>query len=64
MLRECNLSDISDGKMYGLNDMVKADSGAAPDAINAAPIWLNPSFLTPMMFICLKTGWGRAFRNF
>lgn len=27
MLRECTLEDISDGRTYGLNDMVKADTG-------------------------------------
>lgn len=27
MLRECSLEDISDGRTYGLNDMVKADTG-------------------------------------
>lgn len=27
MIRECSLEDISDGRTYGLNDMVKADTG-------------------------------------
>ncbi len=27
MIRECTLEDISDGRIYGLNDMVKADTG-------------------------------------
>lgn len=27
MLRECTLEEISDGRTYGLNDMVKADTG-------------------------------------
>lgn len=27
MLREINLAEISDGKLYGINDMVKADCG-------------------------------------
>lgn len=28
MIRECSLDDISDGKTYDLNDMVKADTGS------------------------------------
>lgn len=27
MIRECNMEDISDGRRYGLKDMVKADTG-------------------------------------
>lgn len=27
MIRECSMEDISDGRTYGLNDMVKADTG-------------------------------------
>lgn len=27
MIRECSMEDISDGRTYELNDMVKADTG-------------------------------------
>ena len=42
MLREGDINDISDGKLYTLNDMVRADVRTAPDALPAAAGWVIP----------------------
>ena len=41
MLRDIDLNKISDGKLYGLNDM--APVTAARDVLPAAKIWAAPS---------------------
>jgi hypothetical protein len=40
MNREMDMAEVSDGKLYGLDDMVKADCAAMP----AVPGWEPPWF--------------------
>ena len=49
MRREVTLEEISDGKLYDANDMVKADCQDCKAAVTAVRGWVIPCFWTPMM---------------
>lgn len=63
MLRECNLSDISDGKMYGLNDMVKADSGGCAGCHKCCTNMDQSIVLDPYDVYMLKNRLGQSFQQ-
>mgnify|MGYP000287869036 CR=1 FL=1 len=56
MLRNVDLSEISDGKLYDANDMVKADCKAAMDVPPAAGAWVSLSSSIRWMFTVLPQG--------
>ena len=53
MLRNVDLSEISDGKLYDANDMVKADCKDVPPAAGA---WVSLSSSIRWMFTALLQG--------
>ena len=50
MEREVSLEDISDGKLYGINDMVRADSGGCEGCSACCRGMGHPSYWT--LWIC------------
>ena len=44
MKREMDMAEVSDGKLYGLDDMVKADCAGVRAAMPAVPGWEPPWF--------------------
>uniref|UniRef100_UPI000AB7EA07 hypothetical protein n=1 Tax=Clostridium sp. NkU-1 TaxID=1095009 RepID=UPI000AB7EA07 len=48
MKREIDWKEISDGKLYGLNDMVKADCGDCKGCFACCQGWGSRSSWTPL----------------
>ena len=63
MLRECNLSDISDGRLYGLNDMVKADVGGCVGCHKCCTNMAQSIVLDPYDVYMLKNRLGQNFQD-
>lgn len=63
MLRECNLSDISDGRLYGLNDMVKADAGGCVGCHKCCTNMAQSIVLDPYDVYMLKNRLGQNFQD-
>ena len=49
MRRDVDLNEISDGKLYTSNDMVKADCYDCRGVRHAVAEWENPSFWIPLI---------------
>ena len=63
MLRECTLEDISDGRVYGLNDMVKADTGSCQGCHKCCTGMGSSIVLDPYDVWQLKLGLGKSFQE-
>ena len=48
MKREMDMAEVSDGKLYGLDDMVKADCAGCEAAMPAVPGWEPQWFSIPL----------------
>lgn len=63
MLRECTLEEISDGRTYGLNDMVKADTGNCQGCNKCCTGMGNSIVLDPYDIWRLKNYLGKNFQE-
>lgn len=61
MMREVALEDISDGKLYGLNDMVKADCQGCKGCSSCCRGMGESIILTPLDVFRLETGLKKSF---
>lgn len=63
MLREVSLEEISDGRLYQLNDMVKADCGDCKDCFACCQGMGNSIILDPQDVYQLTRGLGKTFEE-
>jgi len=63
MKRKINLSDISDGRLYDLNDMVKADCEGCKGCSKCCHKMGNSIVLTPYDIYELTKGSGKSFEE-
>lgn len=63
MIRECSLKDISDGRTYDLNDMVKADTGSCIGCHKCCTGMGTSIVLDPYDAWRLKRGLGKTFQE-
>lgn len=63
MIRECSLEDISDGRTYGLNDMVKADTGNCEGCYQCCTGMGNSIVLDPYDVWLLKVRLQKRFQD-
>lgn len=63
MLRECTLQDISDGRIYTLNDMVKADTGSCQGCYKCCTGMGNSIVLDPYDIHLLKINMNKSFEE-
>lgn len=63
MIRECSLEDISDGRTYGLNDMVKADTGNCEGCYQCCTGMGNSIVLDPYDVWLLKVQLNKRFQD-
>ena len=63
MLREIDLAEVSDGKLYTARDMVKAGCDDCRGCCDCKE-WANRWSWTLMMYSVWKKAWARAFRSF
>lgn len=64
MIRNCSLEDISDGKLYGENDMVKADTGSCSGCKSVCCHGMDNTIkLDPYDIFRLTTGLGMTFEQ-
>lgn len=61
MLRDCDLSEISDGKRYQLTDMVKADCDGCKGCSDCCHGMGNSVILDPLDFYRISSGLGLRF---
>lgn len=59
MQRECSMEDISDGRLYGPNDMVRADTGMCPDCSRCCTNVGNTIVLDPFDLWRMKKKTGK-----
>ena len=64
MLRDIDLTEISDGKLYSNNDMVKADCGGCKGCSDCCHGMGNSVVLDPLDMHRLCTGLGKTFEEF
>ena len=60
MQRECSMNEISDGRLYGLNDMVKADTGMCRNCNKCCTNAGNTIVLDPLDMWRLKRKTGKG----
>ncbi len=63
MIRECTLEDISDGRIYELNDMVKADTGNCKGCNKCCTGMGNSIVLDPYDIWLLKNALQKSFQE-
>ncbi len=63
MIRECTLEEISDGRTYGLNDMVKADTGNCQGCHKCCTGMGSSIVLDPFDIWQMKRGLGKSFQE-
>lgn len=63
MIRECTLEDISDGRKYDLNDMVKADTGNCQGCHKCCTSMGTSIVLDPYDVWLLKEHLGKTFQE-
>ena len=63
MLRECRLEDISDGRTYGPNDMVKADTGSCVGCHKCCTGMGSSIVLDPFDIFNMKLELGKSFEE-
>lgn len=63
MKRNVNLSDISDGRLYGSNDMVKADCHGCKDCSDCCRGMGNSVILDPYDIYRLEAGLGKGLES-
>lgn len=64
MLREINLAEVSDGKLYTSRDMVKAGCDDCRGCCDCCKEMGKSVVLDPMMYSAWKQDWARVFRSF
>lgn len=50
MEREIDMKEVSDGRLYGLRDMVKADCGGCAGCSQCCEAWEAQLFWIPTMY--------------
>ena len=63
MIRECTLEDISDGRTYGLNDMVKADTGNCAGCFKCCTGMGTSIVLDPYDVCQIKAALNKSFQE-
>ena len=63
MERRIDLAEISDGKLYGAEDMVKADCGDCEAALPAVRAWGIPFCWILMISAACQRGLKKALRS-
>ncbi len=63
MIRECTLEEISDGRTYELNDMVKADTGNCQGCHKCCTGMGSSIILDPYDVWQIKTGLNKSFQD-
>ncbi len=63
MIRECTLEEISDGRTYDLNDMVKADTGNCQGCHKCCTGMGSSIILDPFDIWQMKIGLGKSFQE-
>ncbi|MBE5944138.1 MAG: YkgJ family cysteine cluster protein [Lachnospiraceae bacterium] len=63
MIRECSLEDISDGRTYGLNDMVKLDTAGCAGCYKCCTGMGNSIVLDPYDVWLLKSHLDKSFQE-
>lgn len=63
MRRECSLAEISDGKTYGLNDMVRADTGNCENCHKCCEGMGSSIVLDPYDVCLMKHHLGKSFEE-
>ena len=63
MERDINMEEISDGRLYGLNDMVKADCRDCRGCSVCCRDMGTSILLDPWMFIFCQKGWDRTLKR-
>ncbi len=63
MLRDCTLEEISDGRTYGLNDMVKADTGKCEGCSKCCTGMGNSIVLDPYDIWLMKNYLGKSLQE-
>ena len=61
MLRNIDLNEISDGKLYGINDMVKADCGGCHGCSACCHDMGTSIILDPLDVFRITTGLQKSF---
>lgn len=63
MIRECSFEEISDGRRYGLNDMVKADTGNCQNCYKCCTGMGSSIVLDPFDIWQIKKGLNKTFHE-
>lgn len=63
MIRNCNLEDISDGRMYEINDMVKCDTNGCRGCHKCCTTVDDTIILNPFDIACMKKATGKNFNE-
>ena len=63
MLRDIDMKEVSDGRFYGLNDMVKADCGGCEGCSACCRGMGSSILLDPLDCARLTTGTGKSFES-
>ncbi len=63
MIRNCDINEISDGRKYGENDMVKCDTGGCKNCVSCCTGMGNTIVLDPYDICLLKEATGNDFQQ-
>lgn len=63
MIRNCDINEISDGRKYGENDMVKCDAGGCKNCFSCCMGMSNTIVLDPYDIYLLKDATGMDFQQ-
>ena len=63
MLRDERLEDISDGRRYGINDLVKADAGGCKGCSKCCEIMTDTIILSPIDIYRIEKETNKSFND-